>query len=71
MSEQLDVLKPMKTDRINLKMLTELADVTPRVLPVTSKKKHDHWGRSLKTEERLVLCLPLMKEEELGQLQAG
>ncbi|KAK4826028.1 hypothetical protein QYF61_003849 [Mycteria americana] len=40
--EQLDVFKSMRTDKINLKVLKELADVTPRVLPVISKKTHDH-----------------------------
>lgn len=28
----------MRTDKINLKGLKELADMTPRVLPVISKK---------------------------------
>lgn len=36
--EQPDVFRSMRTDEINLKVLKELADTTPRVLPVISKK---------------------------------
>lgn len=34
-----DVLRPLRTDKTNLKVLKELAAKTPRVLSVTSKRK--------------------------------
>lgn len=70
----MDVFKFLRTDKINLKVLKELANVTPRVLPVISKKKkHDHWGRLLKTGKKVALCLSLKKaqEKEPRQLQAS